>query len=157
MSGTRCQSAEAATQWVAIVNHTGREPSPLNTFLTMTAFEEYTEQYGYHFNRKLYEYAVSMMKDRAGKEPPVMTKEQAEDWLKTQGVTLKNNKGYDAAYVLAMGRADYFGSSVKDNIHLALFVKDFLDDPDGHPTKAFDHFVMDCKAKEEYIYWEDFL
>ena len=98
-----------------------------------------------------------MMKDRAGNKPPLMTKEQVSEWLKTQGVTLRNDKGYDAAYTYAMGKADYFGSSIKDNIHLALFVKDYLDDPDGHPTKAFDHFIMDCRAKGEAIYWDDML
>ena len=98
-----------------------------------------------------------MMKDRNGATLPAMSREHVSDWLKTQGANLKNNEGYDAAYVLMMAKADYFGSSIKDNIHLALFVKDYLDDPDGYETKAFDHFVMDCKAKGEHIYWEDFL
>lgn len=123
----------------------------------MTAFEEYIDQYGAHFNRKLYEWAVSMMRDRNGSKPSVLTREQATEWLKTQGVTLKNDKGYDSAYVYAMAKADYLGSSIKDNVHLALFVRDFLEDPDGYPTKAFDHFVMDCRAKNEPIYWEEFL
>ena len=123
----------------------------------MTAFEEYLDQYGCHFNKKLYEWAVSMMKDRNGNRPNTLPKEQVSEWLKTQGVSLKNDKGYDAAYVLAMGKADYYGSSIKDNVHLALFVKDFLDDPDGTTSKAFDHFVMDCRAKEEPIFWEEML
>ena len=122
----------------------------------MTAFEEYLDQYGCHFNKKLYEWAVSMMKDRNGNRPNTLPKEQVSEWLKTQGVSLKNDKGYDA-YVLAMGKADYYGSSIKDNVHLALFVKDFLDDPDGTTSKAFDHFVMDCRAKEEPIFWEEML
>lgn len=123
----------------------------------MTAFEEYVDQYGYNFNKKLYEWAVSMMKDRAGNKPNVLTREQVSDWLRTQGVTLKNDIGYNAAYILAMAKSDYFGSSVKDNIHLALFVKDYLDDPDGAETKAFDHFVMDCRAKRIPIYWDEML
>lgn len=123
----------------------------------MTAFEEYVEQYGCHFNRKLYEWAVSMMRDRNGNKVQAMSKDQASDWLKAQGVTLKNDKGYDAAYVLAMAKADYYGSSVKDNVHLALFVKDYQDDPDGVKTKAFDHFVMDCRAKGEPIFFDEML
>lgn len=123
----------------------------------MTAFEEYYDQYGCHFNRKLYEWAVSMMRDRNGNKMNVLTKEQVAEWLKTQGVNLKNDKGYDAAYVYSMAKADYYGSSIKDNAHLALFVKDYLEDPDGTKTKAFDHFVMDCRAKEEPIYWDEML
>lgn len=123
----------------------------------MTAFEEYVEQYGHNFNRKLYEFAVSMMRDRSGNKIQPMSKEQVSDWLKTQGVVLKNDKGYNAAYTYAMGKADYFGSSIKDNIHLALFVKDFADDIDGYPEKAFDFFVISCRAKGIPIFWEDFL
>ena len=121
----------------------------------MTDFEKYTDQYGCHFSKKLYEWAVSMMRDRSGNKVAPMTKEQASEWLKTHGVTLKNDKGYDAPYVLAMGKADYFGSSIPDDTHLALYVRDFLDDPDGTLTKAFDHFVVDCRSRGEYIYWSE--
>lgn len=123
----------------------------------MTAFEEYTDQYGCHFSRKLYEFAVSMMKDRNGNRVQPVEKEQAKEFLETHGVTVKNDKGYDAAYVYHMARADYLGSSISDDAHLALFVRDFLDDPDGSKTKAFDHFVVDCRAKKEPIFWDDML
>lgn len=123
----------------------------------MTAFEEYTDQYGCHFNKMLYEWAVSMMTDRNGKSVTPMTKEQVSEWLRTNGVTLKNDKGYDAAYVLAMAKADYWGSSISDDAHLALFVRDYIDDPDGAKSKAFDHFVVDCRAKGEPIFWDDMM
>ena len=123
----------------------------------MTAFEEYIDQFGHHVNRKLYEWAVSMMRDRNRNGMKPLTKEQVTEWLKTQGVTLNNDKGYDAAYVHAMAKMDYFGSSIKDNVHLALFVKDYIDDIDGYGTKAFDHFVMDCRAKDEPIFWDEML
>lgn len=123
----------------------------------MSAFDEYVDMYGFHFSKKLYEFAVSMMKDRNGGSPQPVTKEQCSEKLRNLGVTLKNDKGYDAAYVWQMGMADYFGSSIKDEQHLALFVKDFLDDPDGSKTKAFDHFVVDCRAKDEPLFWEDFV
>ena len=123
----------------------------------MTAFEEYTDQYGCHFNKKLYEWAVSMMTDRNGKSVPTMTREQVSEWLRTNGVTLKNDKGYDAAYVHAMARADYWGSSITDDAHLALFIRDYVDDQDGSATKAFDHFVVDCRAKNEPIFWDEMM
>lgn len=123
----------------------------------MTSFEEYVDQYGLHFNRKLYEWAVSQMTDRNGNRIQPMTKDQVTDFLRTNGVSLENAKGLDAAYVLAMARADYYGSSIKDDAHLSLFVKDFMEDSDGTDTKAFDHFVVDCRAKGEPIFWEDVL
>lgn len=123
----------------------------------MTSFEEYTDQFGCHFNKKLYEWAVSMMRDRNGNKISPKTKEQVTEFLRTYGITLKRDKGYDAAYVHAMAMADYYGSSITDDGHLALFVKDFLDDPDGTDSKAFDHFVVDCRAKGEPIFWDEMM
>ena len=123
----------------------------------MTSFEEYTDQFGCHFNKKLYEWAVSMMRDRNGNKISPKTKEQVTEFLRTYGITLKRDKGYDAAYVHAMAMTDYYGSSITDDGHLALFVKDFLDDPDGTDSKAFDHFVVDCRAKGEPIFWDEML
>ena len=123
----------------------------------MTAFEEYTDQYGCHFSRKLYEWAVSMMRDRNENSPQPVEKEQVKEFLEAHGLTVKNDKGYDAAYVYHMAKADYFGTSISDDVHLALFVRDFLDDPDGSKTKAFDHFVVDCRAKGEPIFWDEML
>jgi hypothetical protein len=123
----------------------------------MTSFEEYLDQFGAHFNKKLYDWAVSMMKDRNGNKVAAMTKEQTSEWLRARGVTLKNDKGHDAPYVLAMIRADAFGSSINDDQHLALGVRDYLDDPDGYPTKAFDHFVIDCRRRGEPIFWDEMM
>ena len=121
----------------------------------MTDFDNYLDMYGPHFSKKLYEWAVSMMRERNGNHMQPMTKEQASDFLKNNGVTLKNDKGYDAAYVLQMAKADYYGSSIKDDGNLARFVVDYLDDIDGSKTKAFDHFVVDCRAKGEPIFWSE--
>jgi len=123
----------------------------------MTSFEEYTDQYGLHFNKKLYEFAVSMMTDRNGNRLKPVEKDKVTEFLRANGVTLKNDKGYDAPYVHAMAKADYFGSSIADDAHLALFIRDYLDDPDGTRTKAFDHFVVDCRAHEEPIFWDEML
>ena len=56
-----------------------------------------------------------------------------------------------------MATADYWSSSITDNTHLALFVKDYIDDPDGSKTKAFDHFVVDCRVKDEPIFWDEMM
>lgn len=123
----------------------------------MTSFEEYTDQFGFHFNKKLYECSVSMMTDRGGNRIKPLKKEQVDEFLRVNGIELDNNKGYDAAYVHAMAKADYWGSSINDDAHLALFVKDYLDDQDGSDTKAFDHFVVDCRAKGEPIFWDEMM
>lgn len=121
----------------------------------MNDFDSYMDMYGPHFSKKLYEWAVSMMKDRNGNKIQPKAKEQVSEWLKGQGVTIKNDKGYDVPYVHAMAMADYYGSSIKDDAHLALFVRDFCDDIDGSKSKAFDHFVVDCRSKDEPIFWSE--
>ena len=123
----------------------------------MTAFDEYFDMYGGHFSKKLYEYAVSTMTDRNGKKVTPMPKEQVAEWLRSNGVALKNDKGHDAAYVRAMLYADCWGSSYTSEQQLALGVMDFLDDPDGTKTKAFDHYVVDCRSKGEPIFWDEML
>ena len=123
----------------------------------MTSFEEYIDQFGPHFNKRLYEWAVSMMRDRNGNRITPKTKEQVHDFLVSHGVTVENDKGFDAPYVHAMAMADYYGSSITDDTRLALYVKDFLDDRDGTKTKAFDHFVVDCRSKGEPVFWDEML
>lgn len=123
----------------------------------MTAFEDYTEQYGYHFNKKLYEWAVSMMEDRMGNRVTPMSKEQVNEFLRVQGVTIKNDKGWDVPYVYHMRKSDSFGGSLTTDKQLALAVAEYQDDRDGNENQAFDCFVINSRAKGVYIYWEDFL
>lgn len=95
----------------------------------------YLSHYGWHFNKKLYEYAVAQMRSNEGKVKPV-TKEQTDELLASYGITLENNVLHDAAFVATMCKADYYGRSIPDDGHLALFVKDYIDDkdaPDGTP------------------------
>lgn len=123
----------------------------------MTSFEEYTEQFGCHFNKKLYEWALSQLKDRNGNDIVRMTKDQAIDFLRTNGIEIINGHGHDIPYVLALCRAKCYGSSVEDDRHLALLVKDYLDDREGSPTKAFDHFVIDCHMMGRNIFWDEMI
>lgn len=119
--------------------------------------EEYLEDYGYHFNERLYKFAVSMMEDRNGNPIQPLDKEKVNSFLSSHGVSLKNNTGHDAAYVLAMAKADYLGSSIADERHLAMFVKDYLDDRDGAKSRAFDEFYIKTVALGIPIFWDEML
>ena len=98
-------------------------------------------------------------KGEDGKETKVkaMTYDEVEDLLKKHSVNLKNDNGYDKAYVAAMIKADNMGSSIEDEKHLALGVKDFLDDTDGYEEKAMRHWYCDMVAKGISIPWEEIL
>lgn len=119
--------------------------------------EEYLSEYGRHFNKRLFEYAVSMMEDRNKKKLNAWSKDQCDNFLRDNGVNVKNTMGYDSAYVLNMARSDYFGSSIVEDARLALYVRDYMDDVDGNPTRAFDEFYINCVAKGVPIFWGDML
>lgn len=123
----------------------------------LPSMEEYLAEYGRHFNKKLYEFAVGMMEDRSGNRIQPWGKEQTENFLKAHGVEVYNSHGHDAAYVVNMARADYWASAITDEQHLALFVRDYLDDEDGNPTRAFDEFYINCVAKGVPIFWEEMI
>lgn len=126
-----------------------------------SGMEEYLAQNGWHFNKKLCEWAVSKMKrknqlNKIEKLVP-FTKENLDTMLKTNNVNIENDVGYDALYVLNMVKADYHGSSITEDIKMIKFVKDYLDDPDGYDGIALTRFYADCIGKGEMIPWEDVL
>ena len=59
----------------------------------------YLEKNGWSFSKKMCEFAVSRMKDRDGKKIEPITKEQIDKLLKTNGIELKHDNGYDCVYV----------------------------------------------------------
>ena len=120
--------------------------------------DAYMASHGRHFSKPMLEWAVSMMKDRKGNKMQAPDRKMVEEKLRAYGIELEHDKGYyDAAYVWNMAKADYMGSSVVDEAHLAKFVKDYVDDPDGNPTRAFDEFYINCIAKGVDIPWEDMI
>ena len=126
------------------------------------AMINYLRHYGRHFNKKMYEFAVSKMYKVSrsnGKKEGIapVTKEQFDAAMAKYGVRLENDVMYDGVYTWSMGTADYLGSSVPDEQHLALFVKDYVDDPDQADGHVFNRFYYDCVNNHEPIEWEDML
>lgn len=119
--------------------------------------KNYMSYYGRHFSKPLYEMAVEMMETRDGGKVKALDKDAVMEKLKANGVTVKNDKGYDVPYIWAMGSADYLGSSIIDEPHLAKFVKDYADDPDGSQTRAFDEFYAKTLAMDIPLVWEDLM
>ena len=116
---------------------------------------EYLANHGRHFSKPLYEWAVGMMRGRNGEKINAVSKETFDERMRVNGVNLENNMGYDGPYVWCMASADYVGSSISDEMHLAKYVKDYLDDPDGAETRAFDEFYAKTMALGIPIIWED--
>lgn len=121
---------------------------------------EYLATYGWHFSKKMCEWAVGNMKVEKNGKPEnleAMKRDDVEEMLKKLGIKLEKDKGYDAVYVANMAKADYFKSSIPDEAHLAMFVKDYIDDPDGYEGLPFTRFYADCIGSGTPIMWEDML
>lgn len=116
---------------------------------------KYISNYGWHFNKQAFEYAVSLMRKKDNSKITSVSRENVMETLKKQGVTLENDTLYDAAYVYHMGLADYYGSSIVDEKHLALYVKDTIDDADASSETAFRRWVATMVGNGEPIEWED--
>lgn len=124
---------------------------------------KYLSNFGLHFNRKLCDYAVSLMKKAGpdGKPVPItpMTREEVDTLLKTHGVELKNNVLYDHVFVANMVKSDLVGSSIVDAKHHALAIKDYIDDVDKAEGYLFNRWISDILGLgPHYIpYWEDMI
>ena len=124
---------------------------------------KYLAQFGKHFNKKLCDYAVSLMMKAGPDGKPVritpMTREEVDTLLKTHGVELKNNVLYDHVFVANMVKSDQLGSSIIDAKHHALAIKDYIDDVDKAEGYLFDRWMSDlCGLGPHYLpYWEDMI
>ena len=119
--------------------------------------EAYLSNHGWHFSKAMCYWAISRMKDRNDNKLSAMTKDQVETILKTHGIILNNDLGYDKVFVFHMGMSDYLGSSIPEEARLARYVKDVLDDVDGYEGIAFCRFLADCNGKGVPIDWEDMI
>lgn len=128
--------------------------TPLDTFDNKPqSMINYLRYYGLHFNKKLCDFAVSKMKH--GKTP--VSKDRVEEILNRHGVKLDNNELYDHVYVMNMGNNDFLGSSISDEKHLALYVKDVIDDRDGYDGIVFNRWYADMCRIGIPIDWDEML
>lgn len=125
-----------------------------------SGMEEYLSLYGWHFSKKMCEWAVShMKKDVSGKLTKIQpyTKDTLQELLSRYNITLENDFGYDSVYVANMCKADFLNNSVPDEQHLVKFIKNYIDDPDGYEGLTFTRFYADCIGSGTPIIWEDLI
>lgn len=127
-----------------------------------TAYHKYKEKYGLHFNEKLVMFAVSKMRyynSSTGELELIspISKAKLDAMLLANGVTINKNHLCDYIYVANMCKADFFGSSVNDEKHLCLYVKDVIDDPDGYDGLVFNRWCADMCRLSIPINWDKFI
>ena len=120
-------------------------------------FVRYFRTNGMHFNRKMYEYAVSLMyseDENGGKkaEKPV-TRVEFEAVMEKYGIELPKDAMCDGMYVWSMACADY-PESIPDDKARAEYVREALTDPDQRPGYIFNRFYSDTVYNGIPIDWE---
>ena len=125
-----------------------RMPEGMRTYLSSN---------GWHFSRKMAEWAVSLMRDREGNKVKAKDKDSLHELLKANNVPTDKITGYDAVYVEAMARSDYFGYSLLTEAQVMKFVGDYIGDKDGYDGMPLTRFYADCIGKGLPVFWEDLL
>lgn len=69
-------------------------------------------------------------------------------------IKFNNNDLYYYVYVANMCKADFLHSSIIDEQHLALYVKDVIDDVDAYDDIVFNRWYNDMCRKGIPIDWE---
>lgn len=111
-------------------------------------FLNYLRYYGPHFNKKLCEYACSFLDKRE------CTKESIDNLLKQHGVEIKNSKLYDIVYIANWCKTIFYGSSISDEKHFVLFLKDIFE---KESDLFFNRWYADMAKRGIPIEWDDMI
>ena len=117
----------------------------------------YMSHNGPHFNKYACKFAVSQMYKDENEEFKPYTKEQVKNILQAYNIKVKNDILYDTVYVANMCKADYLDDSVPTEEHLAKYIKNTLDDPDGCEGLTFNRWIADMKWLGIPIPWDEFI
>lgn len=133
----------------------------LDTWVDMPDdMKKYLKNYGYHFNHKIYEFAVSKMfkknGDKREKIQPI-DKDKVQEILKKYNITLENDEMYDSSYVYSMIMADFMGKSIPNEQYAAMHVKDKIDDADQPDGYIFNEWYAKMCFAGIPIDWEEFV
>lgn len=117
----------------------------------------YLRYYGPHFSKKLCEFAVSLMTKEDDEPIKPMHKDEVRGMLQNNNIKLKHDQMYDSVYVANMCKADFLGSSIVDDVHMALYIKDVIDDPDATDGQVFNRWYSDMCYNGIAIDWSEML
>lgn len=113
-----------------------------------SGFVNYLRYYGQHFNEKLCKFACSQLSSKD------CSKEKIDQMLKQHNVTLKNAKLHDYVYVANWCKSTFYGSSISDEKHFILFLKDIFE---KESDLIFNRWYADMAKQGIPIEWEDMI
>ena len=111
-------------------------------------FINYLRYNGHHFNKNLCEYVCSYLNMND------YNKENLEALAKAHNIIIPNNELYDAVVVANWCKVMFYGSSIIDEKHLALFVKDIFE---KEHDLIFNRWYADMAKQGISIEWESMI
>lgn len=111
-------------------------------------FINYLRYYGQHFNKKLCEFACKQMSRQD------YSKEKVDMLLKANNIEIPNAKLYDTTYVANWCKNVFYGSSISDERHLVLFLKDIFT---KESDLVFNRWYADTVKQGIPIEWDDMI
>lgn len=118
----------------------------------------YLSYHGPHFNENLLDFAVSLMQVKGESKKKKLVPysiEEVDELLKKHEIKLSNRHClYDYVYVANMCKADFLNESVPDEKHLAMYIKNVIDDVDGYDGIVFNRWYADVCKKGIPINWK---
>ena len=118
--------------------------------------EEYLEEYGHTFNKRLFDFAVTLLLKRNGKPVDAFDKDAVAQFLKTAETDLKMDGSHDVPYVFNLMLSEQ-GTGTQDVAKAAADTKEYIDNQYGWKTRPFDEFYMKTVALGVPIYWDEML
>lgn len=111
-------------------------------------FINYLRYYGQHFNKKLCDFACKQMNKKE------YSKDKLDTLLQSYNIELPNAKLHDAVYIANWCVNTLYGSSIADEKHLILFIKDMFN---KESDLIFNRWYADMAKQGIPIEWEDMI
>lgn len=111
-------------------------------------FINYLRYYGPHFNKKLCEFACKQMQNKE------YSKEKLDILLQSYNMEIPNAKLHDAVYIANWCKNVFYGSSIPDEKHFVLFIKDIFE---NEYNLIFNRWYADMAKQGIPIEWEDMI
>lgn len=134
----------------------------MNKYIYYSEEEQiYLDKYKGHFNKKLADWAIEHMEKEnstTGLLEPIKKKtlDEFDTFIKAQGMKISDDSYYDAYYLWHMAAADY-PRALSDSSHVANYIEETINDPDGEPTAVLACFKAKMENCDKPIFWEMFL